>query len=143
MQNGLQQTSFPSGIYFDVEKLSLPTMASYKWNNGIYFRNGSAVKLEEPLHEASVSHLTRVILKIQETYLKNTQVHCYYSVIPNQHYYLAGWYPTMDYPFWSSSWRRRSPMTYIDLFPLPHWRLLLPDRSPLAARCAGACSSRH
>ena len=83
MQNGLQQTSFPSGIYFDVEKLSLPTMASYKWeNNGIYFRNGGAVKLEEPLHEASVSHLTRVILKIQETYLKNTQVHCYYSVIP-------------------------------------------------------------
>lgn len=44
-------------------------------NNGIYLRGGSAAKLDYPLNEASVSHLAQVILDIQNTYLKDTQVH--------------------------------------------------------------------
>lgn len=66
-------------------------------NNGIYLRGGSAAKLDYPLNEASVSHLAQVILDIQNTYLKDTQVHCYYSIVPDKNAYLAGWYPTMDY----------------------------------------------
>lgn len=101
-------------------------------NNGIYLRDGSAAKLDYPLNEASVAHMARVILDIQEAYLKNTQVHCYYSVIPDKNAYLAGWYPTMDYHRLAQQLEALLPMTYVDLFPCltgdsyyrtdPHWR---------------------
>ena len=101
-------------------------------NNGIYLRGGSAAKLDYPLNEASVSHLAQVILDIQNTYLKDTQVHCYYSIVPDKNAYLAGWYPTMDYHRLTQQLEALLPMTYVDLFPCltgdsyyrtdPHWR---------------------
>ena len=101
-------------------------------NNGIYLRGGSAAKLDYPLNEASVSHLAQVILDIQNTYLKDTHVHCYYSIVPDKNAYLAGWYPTMDYHRLTQQLEALLPMTYVDLFPCltgdsyyrtdPHWR---------------------
>ena len=95
-------------------------------------RGGSAAKLDYPLNEASVSHLAQVILDIQNTYLKDTQVHCYYSIVPDKNAYLAGWYPTMDYHRLTQQLEALLPMTYVDLFPCltgdsyyrtdPHWR---------------------
>ena len=100
-------------------------------HDGIYFRNGSAAKLDYPLDEASVSHLLDVMLRIQQKYLNGTSVHVYYSIIPDKNYYLADWYPTMDYDRLKEL-TQVLPMTYIDLFPCltgssyyrtdPHWR---------------------
>ena len=53
-------------------------------HDGIYFRNGSAAKLDYPLDEASVSHLLDVMLRIQQKYLNGTSVRVYYSIIPDK-----------------------------------------------------------
>ena len=65
---------------------------------GIYLTRGSlhTGPVIQQTRSLTVSHLAQVILDIQNTYLKDTQVHCYYSIVPDKNAYLAGWYP-MDY----------------------------------------------
>ena len=103
-------------------------------NNGIYLRGGSAAKLDYPLNEASVSHLAQVILDIQNTYLKDTQVHCYYSIVPDKNAYLAGWYPTMDYHRLTPAAGSASPHDLCGSVPLPHRGFLTTVQTPTGGR---------
>ena len=68
-----------------------------KDNNGIYFHQGHAAKLEYPLNEASLNHALAVFSRINEKYLQESSV--YFSIVPDKGYYLAqdGGYPAMDY----------------------------------------------
>ena len=68
-----------------------------KDNNGIYFHQGHAAKLEYPLKEDSLAHALTVFRQIKETYLQESAV--YFSIVPDKGYYLAdanGYLP-LDY----------------------------------------------
>ncbi len=70
-----------------------------KDNNGIYFKDGYAAKLEYPLNAPSLNHALRKFNTIYERYLQNTGSSIYMTVIPDKGYYLAhaGDIPSMDY----------------------------------------------
>lgn len=101
-----------------------------KDNNGIYLRGNSAAKLDYPLDERSLTHAIERIGHVQERYLQG--MNCYYSIIPDKNYFLAGYCPTMDYAALQETLAQSLSMTYIDLFPClqresyydtdPHWR---------------------
>lgn len=104
-------------------------------NNGIYVVNGTASKLEYPLRERSVERAAEKIQSIWQTYLSESDVKCYYSIIPDKNFFLArqNGYPAMDYDKLRQIMADGlSGWTYLDLFDSlsiedyyttdPHWR---------------------
>ena len=67
--------------------------------NGIYLREGYAVKILYPMNEAAVSQNLEKLQTFYQLYLKGSDCRIYTAVIPDKNYYLgAGYgYPTMDY----------------------------------------------
>lgn len=70
-----------------------------KDNNGIYIKDGYAVKLEYPLNEKSIQHAANKFRYIYEKYMQDKKVKVYLTVIPDKGYFLskANGYPSMDY----------------------------------------------
>lgn len=68
-------------------------------NNGIYFAQGHAAKLEYPFNEASVDHATKLLQQIYEQYLTESAGRIFLTMVPDKGYYLAETesFPTMDY----------------------------------------------
>ena len=58
-----------------------------KDNNGIYVTNGTAVKQEYPLKEASVKNALGRFQWIYDKYLSESR--CFYAIVPDKGYYLA------------------------------------------------------
>lgn len=97
----------------------------------IYLDSGSAIHLESVTNDAAIARNASRLAWVQEQYLQNTDVTCYYAVIPDKGYYRTKTdYPALDYSKLLQSWSL--PMTYLDLFPAlnlesyyrsdPHWR---------------------
>lgn len=88
-----------------------------KDNNGIFFHDGYAAKLEYPLNETSVDYAMSKFQYIYDSYLKETGSSVVMAVVPDKSYYLqdAG-YLTMDYEKLFSTVREKMPYaTHVDL----------------------------
>lgn len=59
-----------------------------KDNNKIYIVDGSASKLDEKIVSASVSHFTKRINEIYNTYLKSTNSKIIFALVPEKNFYL-------------------------------------------------------
>ena len=82
-----------------LKALSVCDLFGEKDNNGIYVADGYAAKLDDTIHEDSLDHAVDRFRYVYETYLKDTGVNVYLSVIPDKNYFLAAenGYPAMDY----------------------------------------------
>lgn len=87
-----------------------------KDNNGIYLQDGSAVKQQPILDQASVDHAMGRFQWVYDNFLEDCQV--YFAVVPDKNYYLheeAG-QPSLDYTALFSGVRAAAPWaTHIDL----------------------------
>lgn len=70
-----------------------------KDNNGVYMKDGYAVKLEYPLNEDSIRKATDKFGYLYEKYMKDKNIKTYLAVVPDKGYFLSGknGYPSMDY----------------------------------------------
>lgn len=87
-------------------------------NNGIYLAGGYAAKLEYPLNEASVRKAMGKFNDLHDMYLRDSDGHIFFAVVPDKSYYLAreNGYPAMDYDALFTSVREQTPWaTPIDL----------------------------
>lgn len=87
-----------------------------KDNNGIYLQNGSAVKQQPVLDEASLDHAMSRFQWVYDSFLENAEV--YFAVVPDKNYYLAeaAGQPSLDYDALFAQVRQGAPWaTHIDL----------------------------
>ena len=101
-----------------LKALSVRDLFGEKDNNGIYVANGYAAKLDDTIHEDSLDHAADRFRYVYETYLKDTGVNIYLSVIPDKNYFLAAenGYPAMDYEKFFALMRQKVDFAdYIDL----------------------------
>lgn len=104
-------------------------------SHGVYTVEGSAAKLDYPLHEDSLTYAAGRFGWIYDQYLKDSGSQVYLSIVPDKNYFLAetNGYPALDYDRLVEVMRENTPFaSYIDLFPLltgeayydtdAHWR---------------------
>ncbi len=104
-------------------------------NNDIYIKDGSAVKIEYPLNENSVTSATEKLTDVYEKYLAESGANVYLSIVPDKAYYTAAvnGYPALDYDRLIALAREGMPYAeYIDITGLldagdyyatdSHWR---------------------
>ncbi len=104
-------------------------------NNDIYIVDGFVSELEYPLNEKALQQAVNKFASIYETYMKDTDVKVYYSMIPDKNYFLAesNGYLALDYQALREQIHAGADyMEYIDIFPLlsiedyyytdTHWR---------------------
>ena len=102
-----------------LKALSVRDLFGEKDNNGIYVTDGYAAKLDDTIHEDSLDHAADRFRYVYETYLKDTGVNVYLSVIPDKNYFLAetNGYPAIDYEAFVEALREQTDFAqYIDLF---------------------------
>ena len=117
-------------------------------NNGIYFKDGYASKLEYPLQEPSLDRAAERFSYLYDKYLAGTGSRVYFSIIPDKNYFLAkgSGHPALDYDLLMDRMKEKTGfMTYIDLTKSltlqnyyrtdTHWRqeTLIPAAKKLAA----------
>lgn len=68
-------------------------------NNGVYIAEESLSEMDAEFSEKALAHAMQKITSIYDTYMKDTQVKVYTSVIPDKNYFLAekNGYPSYDY----------------------------------------------
>ena len=88
-------------------------------NNGIYFSDGYAAKIEYPLNEASLSHAANRLNHIYEKYLAQSACKVFFSIVPDKSYYLAetGGWPMLDYEALTEYMKSQTPWAdYVNLY---------------------------
>ncbi len=85
-------------------------------NNGVFIKDGYMYQLDDQLNEKSLKHITDLINKVKDTYIKSNNV--YYGIIPDKNYYLEDdSIPKLDYEKLEDYFSNNlNDMTYIDLF---------------------------
>lgn len=103
-------------------------------NNGIYIADGRAEKLDYPLRDISIQNVIKRVENIQNTYLRQANVNCYFAIVPDKNYYMAAsfGYPTMDYQRMETLLSDGLSMEFIDIASIlsaesyyntdPHWK---------------------
>ena len=89
-----------------------------KDNNGIYFVNGYACELGDPVNEWSVNHATELFGKIYKNRIEPGGSKVYLALVPDKGYFLgnAGGYPSLDYDALFDAIRSGMPWAeYVDL----------------------------
>jgi len=87
-------------------------------NNGIYLREGYAVKILYPMDAAAVEQNLEKLQTFHDLYLKDTDCKVYTAVIPDRNYYLGAkyGYPAMEYDEMFSMVKDAMPWaSYVDL----------------------------
>lgn len=79
---------FPARDWFR----SMKALASYGIfqkmdNNDIYLANGHLAKMEYPMQPKMLDYAASHMEKIYETYLKNNNSKCYFSIVPDKNYF--------------------------------------------------------
>ena len=115
--------------------------------NDLYYYQGYITKAEYPLSETMLDFAGEKFWYLYDTYMSDTDVNLYFSIVPDKNYYLApsAQQLSMDYDTLVSSMKEKtSYMEYIDLFSLlkqsnyyytdTHWKqeTLLPVAITLA-----------
>ena len=127
---------FPARDWFR----SVKALASYGIfqkmdNNDIYLADGHLAKMEYPMQPKMLDYAASHMEKIYETYLKNNNSKCYFSIVPDKNYFLAkeNGYLSIDYEKMVSYMKEKMYFTeYVDIFDLlsiedyyqtdTHWR---------------------
>ena len=127
---------FPARDWFR----SVKALASYGIfqkmdNNDIYLADGHLAKMEYPMQPKMLDYAASHMEKIYETYLKNNNSKCYFSIVPDKNYFLAkeNGYLSIDYEEMVSYMKGKMYFTeYVDIFDLlsiddyyktdTHWR---------------------
>lgn len=127
---------FPARDWFR----SVKALASYGIfqkmdNNDIYLADGHLAKMEYPMQPKMLNYAASHMEKIYETYLKNNNSKCYFSIVPDKNYFLAkeNGYLSIDYEEMVSYMKGKMYFTeYVDIFDLlsiddyyktdTHWR---------------------
>lgn len=104
-------------------------------SHGVYAVEGSAAKLDYPLHEDSFAYAAGRFQWIYDQYLRDSGSKVYLSIVPDKNYFLAAdnGYPALDYDRLVEIMGENTDFAqYIDLFPLlkvtdyydtdAHWR---------------------
>ena len=87
-------------------------------NHNIYLADGYVSKMEYPLSEKAMERVKNKLDSIYQTYLSDTDVNIYYSLIPDKNYFLAekNGYLAIDYEkLYQQMAQNLSYMTYIDI----------------------------
>lgn len=118
-----------------VKALTAKYILGQQDSHGVYTVEGSAAKLDYPLHENSLVYAAGRFGWIYDQYLKDSGSKVYLSIIPDKNYFLAetNGYPALDYDRLVEVMRENTPFaSYIDLFPIlmgeayydtdAHWR---------------------
>ena len=114
-------------------------------NNGIYFSNGRAVKIETAIDEEMLAQNVALWDKVVSDFFPESN--SYFAVIPDKNYFVSSLTPHWDYNAFLTAVKEGAPAgsSYIDLFPLLtledyyrtdiHWRqeALLPLAEKMAA----------
>ena len=106
-----------------------------KDNNGIYFSDGYAAKLEYPFNEESIDYACRRFSYIYDKFISDKNANIYFSIVPDKNYFLTRKdnTPAMDYDLLLKNMSEKMPYAnYIDIFPTlelsdyyktdTHWR---------------------
>ena len=89
-----------------------------KSNNDLYVADGYVAKMEYPLNEAMLLNAGQKFQYIYDTYMADTDVKSYFTVVPDKHYFLAEkhGYLSMDYDkFFSEMKQLTDYMQYIHI----------------------------
>lgn len=92
-----------------------------KDNNGLYLYKGYLSKLEYPANQNKINKNLTKLNNLYKEYLKDSDCHFYFSIIPDKNYFLAPQanYPVMDYSYLISNAQEKLDFArYIDIFPL-------------------------
>ncbi len=87
-------------------------------NNGLFYSYGHLSKLEYPLNPDMVDNAKKRFDFLYDTYMKDTDVKVYLSLIPDKNFYLAekNGYLSIDYKSFADDFiSRMDYMTYIDI----------------------------
>lgn len=87
-------------------------------NNGIYFVDGYAAKLDYPINDANVTYALGRLQFLYDSYLKPAGSKVYVSVVPDKGYYMAeqNGFPAMDYEALFATVKKKTPWAqYIDI----------------------------
>ncbi len=89
-----------------------------KDNNDVYIEDGYASELEYPLNEDSLDYAAERFRFLYESFMKDSNVKLYLSVIPDKNRFLAAQngYPALDYEkFYALMREKNDYMKYIDI----------------------------
>ncbi len=89
-----------------------------KANNDIYLADGYVAKVEYPLNEYMLENAGEKFQYLYDTYMTDSDVKLYFSVVPDKNYYLAeeNGYLSMDYDlFFNKMQQQTDYMQYIEI----------------------------
>ena len=89
-----------------------------KANNDLYMADGYVAKVEYPLNDYMLENAGKKFQYLYDTYMADTDVKLYFSVVPDKHYFLASdnGYLSMDYEkFFARMQEETDYMQYIDI----------------------------
>ena len=122
-------------LFRRLNALTVMNIMHQKDKQGLYLFDDVASVMEYPMDENSLSHASAVFRKIYERYLKEQEVHLFFSIIPDKNCYLQDKYDilAMDYPLLVDTMKKETEyMTFIDIRSLlelddyydtdPHWK---------------------
>ena len=92
-----------------------------KDNNGLFTEDGHIFKTEYPVNPDMVNYAKERFDYIYNTYLKNTDVKTYISIVPDKNYFLSddAGYLKIDYDAFIDDFKEKLEyMSYIDIIPL-------------------------
>ena len=107
---------FPARDAFRMLKANIATyLFNKKDNNGLFKAEGHLSKLEYPVQPEMVDHAEKRFRALYETYMKNTDVNIYLSLIPDKNYFLAekNGYPSINYADFINDFKNRFDYTLL------------------------------
>jgi len=116
---GYTQDQFPGrDLFRQLKALTHYYVMRQQDNNGIYFVDDYAAKLDFPINDGQVTHALGRLQFLYDTYLQPAGSRVYVSVVPDKGYYIAkpNGYPAMDYALLFDTVREKTPWAqYIDI----------------------------
>lgn len=116
---GYTQDQFPGrDLFRQLKALTHYNVMLQQDNNGIYFVDDYAAKLDFPINDAQVNHALGRLQFLYDHYLKPAGSKIYISVVPDKGYYIAeqNGFPAMDYDRLFATVQEKTPWAeYIDI----------------------------
>lgn len=101
-----------------IKAMAQTAVFKQKANNGLYLADGYLAKQEYPMNEYMLEHAAEKFRYLYDTYMADTDVKIYFSIVPDKNYFLAKehGYLSMDYEKLVERMRQKtSYMQYIDI----------------------------
>ncbi len=113
------QDQFPlRDVFRKIKAMGAFNLFQKQDNNDIVIDDDSIYKLEYPLNESMLDHAADRFENIYNTYLKDTDVNVYFSIVPDKNYYAddSAGLLKLDYNHLFEHMKENTPfMTYLDI----------------------------